>query len=310
MRVLRIFSLVALLAFSVLNQSCRRNDLLPGAQDGILPSEFKIDIPDAISFETFVGKGSGKTGGAAVDTLEGNHIYHHLRTFIHVGEGAGDMVENIMNAIRVHDINKPMSFSFRSDGDDRIKDVEIIADVTFEGVKWDYQLNIFDALSINEPDMGIALQLFWSVDPLKGIAIIKPFNMDRSGHGDAEDAVFRVDYNTAGGFGYDKYMIVAITGLPLEDPLDEPFSMYALKMFVGKSGDKIDVYGNSDHPNAKFLTAETGFDWAFAASSDRAKKIGVAEVGLPSNDLNSDDRTVILVDNSIKNVLSDQIYDV
>jgi len=76
-----------------------------------------------------------------------------------------------------------------------------------------------------------------------------------------------------------------------------------MKMFAGKRGDIIEVFGNSNHPYANFFgTENTGFNWAFVAAADEPNNISVAEVGLPSNLLDSDSREVILVDNSIKNV--------
>ena len=81
-------------------------------------------------------------------------------------------------------------------------------------------------------------------------------------------------------------------------------------MFVGKKGNKVDVYGNSDHPNAKFFTNDTGFNWAFAASGDDDLNIAVAEVGIPRSSLDDPSRSVILGTNSIKNVFTSQIYTV
>jgi len=82
-----------------------------------------------------------------------------------------------------------------------------------------------------------------------------------------------------------------------------------LKMFVGKSGDHIDVFGNSNHPNATFITADkVGFNWAFAASALESKDIAVAEVGLPASTLDASTRQVILTDNGIQKVFEDQIH--
>jgi hypothetical protein len=80
-----------------------------------------------------------------------------------------------------------------------------------------------------------------------------------------------------------------------------------MKMYVGKDGDRIDVFGNSDHPNAYFFTEKTGFNWAFVASGYDKKDIGVAEVGLPPSNLDENDREVLLGDYSIKNVLTEEI---
>ena len=102
-------------------------------------------------------------------------------------------------------------------------------------------------------------------------------------------------------------MTVYISGLTLENPLVDPYSMETLKMTAGKNGNTIEVFGNSNHPNAKLFTSETGFNWAFVAAGSDVLQIGVAEVGLPPSDLNSTDRKVILEDYSVKNVFTNQI---
>ncbi len=82
-----------------------------------------------------------------------------------------------------------------------------------------------------------------------------------------------------------------------------------MKMFVGKKGDVISVYGNSDHPNAKFFTDDSGFNWAFVAAGYESKDLGIAEVGLPPSNLDETSRDVLLDTYSIKNVFTDQIND-
>ncbi|MEZ5072050.1 MAG: hypothetical protein R2751_14115 [Bacteroidales bacterium] len=102
-------------------------------------------------------------------------------------------------------------------------------------------------------------------------------------------------------------MIVSIAGLPSVDPLLAPFAMDGMKMFVGKTGDVVDVYGNSSHPNAKFLTEKVGYNWAFVASGSDSENIAVAEVGLPLSSLDADDRETLLVENSVYNVLYNEV---
>jgi len=155
---------------------------------------------------------------------------------------------------------------------------------------------------------NIAMQIFWDKNPIKGIAILNPYNIDRTTEPMYADAMYRIDYSEGGEMGYSHHMIVAIDGLPLEDPLTNPFSISTFKMFVGKNGDVVSVYGNSEHPNATFFTGDVGFDWAFVAAGKESTDIGVAEVGLPSNTLNSNNRYELLVENSIKNVFTEQIY--
>ena len=101
-------------------------------------------------------------------------------------------------------------------------------------------------------------------------------------------------------------MLVAIAGLPISET--NPFAINTLKMFVGKKGSLVDVFGNTNHPNATlFTTTDKGFNWAFVATGDEVLNIGTAEVGLPPSTLNSTDRTIILKNYSIKNVFTQRI---
>ena len=81
-------------------------------------------------------------------------------------------------------------------------------------------------------------------------------------------------------------------------------------MFAGKKGDVVDVYGNTNHPNAILFSGNVGFNWAFVASGNDVTDIGVAEVGLPPSDLDESDRDVLLKDYSIKNVFTTEINSV
>ena len=305
MKRLNLILSVAILTVAVLFQSCQKNELEPIDQNkNILPERFKVDIPNSIS-------GTSYYKSTNVDTLQGNDIYEHMRTFIWIGEQAGDIVSEIIYVISLHNLSQPMSFSYTSDDDGRVKNVVIIENSEFEGVVWEYQMTITDdgsdAISGNE---NTAMQIFWNKSPIKGIAILNPYNIDRTTDPEFIDTRYRIDYSEAGELGYEKHMIVSIAGLPLENPLDDPYSMEIMKMFVGKNGDAVSVYGNSDHPNATFFNGDVGFDWAFTAAGKQSTDIGVAEVGLPGNTLNSTDRYTLLVENSIKNVFTEQIYEV
>jgi hypothetical protein len=237
-------------------------------------------------------------------------VYVHLATFINVGEGGAEIVRDIIRGIARFKINKPLTLSYVSDEDGRVKNVEVIEGSSYNGVEWEYEMTFADAESISEADGGMGLQIFWNRYPRKGIAILKPYNIDRDESGDFADAIFLIDYSEAGENGYDAHMIVEITGLPVLDPLENPYTMSTLKMFVGKTGDIVEVYGNSNHPNAKFFNSDSGFNWAFVAVGDERQDIGVAEVGLPFSELDESSREVLLGDYSIKNVFTQQIYEV
>jgi hypothetical protein len=169
----------------------------------------------------------------------------------------------------------------------------VVKDSEFDGQMWEFQLTITDADSEGNDDGGKALQVFWNRHPMKGIAILKPYNIDRLNSADMGDAMFRIDYNEDDLF-YDATMMVYAAGLPMPSPLENPFALKSLKMFAGKKGDIIDVYGNSDHPNAILISGTPGFNWAFVAAGNDVKDLGVAEVGLPPSNLDEPSREKLL----------------
>jgi hypothetical protein len=307
MKTSKIVSFVLLvgLACSMLFWSCENNaDVTP--QEDILPAKFSVDIPSSISNKSLAnGRIAGRTKD---DSLHGNDIYKNLGTFIAVGKEASKLVEEFIGGIRKYHIDRVLSLSYTGDDDGRIKNLVVVSKSTFEGKTWDYQLTITDADSENQTDGGKALQIFWNKStPIEGIAIIKPYNCDRAKNAGAKDAVFRINYSEVSDLGYDAQMEVLISGLPLADPLNDPFSISTLKMFVGKKGDAVDVFGNSNHPNGFLFTGTPGFNYAFVASGNETKDTGVAEVGLPPSKLNSTDRNVLLKDYSIKTVFTNAI---
>ncbi len=300
----KIFLFVGIvISLSLIFTSCEENDLVIDNQESILPEKFTVEIPSALT-----ATDAAKKSSSEIDTLNGNVVYHHLGLFIEVGRSGAEIVEDIIKSIRLYNINEPMRFSYTSDDDGRTKNLVVMERSWYDGVMWEFELTITDAESEGNEDGGIGLQLFWNRNPRKGIALIKVANLDFSADPYFETSSFRIDYSEAGERGYDAYMIVSITDLPLEHPLVNPYSMKTLKMFVGKSGNTVDVYGNSDHPNAVFFSTQTGFNWAFAASGDNRLDIGAAEVGLPPSNLDEPSRDVLLGDYSVKNVFSKQIY--
>lgn len=299
-----IIVLAAIFAM-VMFQQCKKDDdtVTPEEKETVLPKNFKVDIPSALSNNNSSTKRI-KEGG-----LNGNDIYEPLTMFIHVGESAAEIVEDIMMSIAVHGINQPMSISFVSDDDNRTKNLVVIEDAEFEGAVWEFQMTITDAGSETNNDGGKAIQVFWNRNPIDGIAILKPYNINRNESTNAPDAIYRIDYSEVGQNGYEKHMIVQLDELPMEDPTVDPYSISELKMFAGRNGTIIDVFGNSNHPNAYFFEEETvGFNWAFVASGEELQDIGVAEVGLPPSNLDATSREILLGDYSIKSVFEDQIY--
>lgn len=297
---LSLISLLVLLAGVLFFTACETDPLGPNPDDSILPEKFSVDIPDAISQEISSKK------SAAIDTMKGNNIYEHLTFFIHVGEEAAEIVEGIIRGIKAYDIDRIITLTYEGEDDGRIKNLTVEAAPEYEDRIWDYGLTITDAESELNEDGGKAVQIFWNESPREGVALLKPYNIDRN---DANflDAMFRIDYSEAGEMGYDAHMIVSISDLPSVDPLLEPFAMNAMKMFVGKKDGFVDVYGNSSHPNAKFLTSTTGYNWAFIASGKDSSDVAAAEVGLPLSTIDATGREVLLEEYSIKNVFTDEV---
>jgi hypothetical protein len=309
MKTSKHISLVVMvgLLFSIFMTSCENNPKVT-TQEDLLPKSFSVQVPSSISNSAAASQGGRKGGRIKADSLGGNEVYLNLNTFIAVGAGASLIVDGVIDGIRKYHIDRLLSLSYVSDDDNRTKNLIVTSEVSFEGKTWDYQLTITDGDAEGQADGGKALQIFWNKQaPIAGIAIIKPYNCNRKKDGNAPDAVFRIDYSEAGDLGYDKQMEVQISGLPLANPLQDPYSVNTLHMFVGKKGDVVDVFGNTNHPNAILFSGTPGFNWAFVASSNDAKNIGVAEVGLPPSKLDSKDRKVLLKDYSIKNVFTREI---
>jgi hypothetical protein len=308
MKKIPFFFITAITAAGLFFAGCSEdNDLNTPDQATILPENFAVDIPSALCYES-------NLKSTAIDTLKGNHIYAHLRSFIRVGHKGAEIVRDIIRGIRHYEINKPMELRFESDDDGRIKHLVVIEDSEFDGQTWEFQLTITDLESEGNEDGGKALQVFWNRNPVKGISVLKPYNLDRVNSGDMGDAMFRIDYSEDNLF-YDATMLVYAAGLPMPSPLENPFALKSLKMFAGKKGAIVDVYGNSDHPNAILLSGTPGFNWAFVAAGDEAKDIGVAEVGLPPSNLDEPSRSILLgyyaigevFEREIKAVWGDQV---
>lgn len=304
MKKLSFNSFVALLLGVLFFTACENTFNGPGLEDenSILPEQLTVDIPAALLEDV-----SSLKGAPMVDTLKGREIYGYLRFFIHTGDHGAHIVKHIIYGIRRYNIDQVKTVTYESEDDGRIKNLVVVEGPEFDGRTWEYGLTITDALSEGETDGGKGMQIFWNKSPKEGITVIKPYNLDRSNEGDWAQAMFRIDYSGAGELGYEHHMIVSISDLPSIDPLLAPFAMDGMKMFVGKKGDYVDVYGNSNHPNAKFLTEKVGYNWAFVASGSDEDDAAVAEVGLPLSTLDTDDRSMLLEENSIYNVMYSEV---
>ena len=297
--------IMALIA-GIIMTSCEKSGMNTD-ESSILPERFKIDIPQSLSDNSEVINNLKST--KAADSLSGNQMYRHLRTFIAVGEKSADILETLLRSIRIHKIEQVIELTYVSEDDDQLKHLVVEKNVEFEGRRWEYFMTISDVDSEPNEDGGVGLQLFWSKNPIEGIAIIKPFNLDQSERTMFSHAMYRIEYSEKRRGDYESYMIVSIADLPVGFPRFDRFAMDGLKMFVGKNGDIIDVFGNSNHPNASFFSNRCGFNWAFVASGSQSQDIAVAEVGLPPSLLNATGSEILLKEYSIKNVLTQEIND-
>lgn len=259
----------------------------------VLPTQFTVDIPDAIS--AAAAKKSG---------LKGDEVYRNLRTFIRVGEDGAQAVQTIITAISSQGLDRVGEFTYRAN-DQRQKRVVVSAGSTFEGKTYAYELKFYDIESASSANDGLALQIFWNVAPVHGVAIMHLNRLDSRAWASQTDAMVRVDYTEQPTNGYERSMWVSVSGWDFV--VSDIYGIDNLKMFVGKSGNRIDVKGNSNHPNAYFLTTQKGYNWAFVASADAALNIGVAEVGLPFSTVNATDRSTLLDQYSIYNVLTREL---
>lgn len=285
--------------------SCEENNTEPIDQNQtILPERFKVEIPSSLSNDNYK---VATLKSAEADTLKGNEIYENLKYFIAIGEGAADLVEAIIWHIRDYDIQSVIELTYTSDEDNRIKHMIVESGTTYDNRTWEYQLTITDLESESEVDGGIGMQVFWNNSPIEGISVIKPFNLNRNDADNVGNAMYSVEYSEKGMDDYDAYMIIEIDDIPLPNAIKDPYAADAIKMFVGKKGDIVDVFGNSNHPNAKFFTDDIGFNWAFVASGIEKDDIAIAEVALPPSTLDATSHEAILKNYSIKNVLTDQI---
>jgi len=301
-----LITIIIFLIYTLLYIGCDQIENPVSEDNNILPETFSVDIPSALSQDE-----STKKSTSGLDTLSGDEIYQYFTFFVRIGESGAEIAEHIINAISGYHTDKPMVLTYESDDDGEIKNLVVVENSEFDGIMWEFQMTISEADSKGKNKNDICMQIFWNRKPVKGIAIIKPSCIDHVHHGHQENSMLRIDYSEAGEYGYDAHMIVYVDNLPIPPAFAKPYALKTMKMFVGKKGDIIDLYGNSNHPNAFFFSDQisVGFNWAFVASANYAENIGVAEVGLPRNNINQSSRTILLEEYSIKNVLTRALYE-
>ncbi|MCH8318694.1 MAG: hypothetical protein IIA88_09415, partial [Bacteroidetes bacterium] len=288
-----------LLLFVIFAASCKKEkEKEPQPTPGnIMPAKMSVNVPNSISSST---PGTGRLSGSHCppkgDSIQGCEIYEQLRLFIEIGNNSGKIVEFLMTAIRQNNINKAMTFQLTGD-DGRTKDYEVVANpVDNTGKTWEFKLEVEDSVNT-------ALQLWWNINPVEGLVILNLYHIDRVDNPDAVNMMYQIEYSEDKVItGYDARMIVTITGIT--EPNPNSWSVDNFRMGVGINGKIVDVWGNSNHPNAFLIDSTTiprGRNYAFVARGDTALDIGVAELAIvPSTEPTN---TTILTDFAIYNVL-------
>lgn len=271
---------------------CKKDDENSNSTDNNLPAKIAIDLPTSISVEQTPAKSA-----TTQDTIKGNEIYNHLRTFIWVGESAAKIVEDIIIALRKYNINKPMDLYFTSNDDARTKRLVVVEDQSYQNKNYKFELTMTDSAS-----NATAMQIYWNTDPVEGIAILDAYEIN---HNELRTGTkFVISYGEGTISPYEKHMEVSVIGWPVIGV----YGLDNLKMFVGKQGDILDIWGNSNHPHAVFIdhNVKSGFNYAFAARVDQVKNISVVNLALPQSDVNTNEG--IFINYSITKLLGDEMH--
>ena len=267
-------SIIGGLAFVLIIASCDSNpDVTP--REDLLPQQFRVDIPSSLSNSELANGRVIPNGRVKDDTVRGNDIYELLGVFIEIGDEAGELVEEIINGVRRNNIDRVITLTYISDDDNREKNLVVVDNSDFEGRTWDYQLTVTDADSEGEADGGKAMQVFWNVgQPVEGIAILKPFNIDRVANEFGGDAIFRIDYAETGEFGYEAHMEVQISGLPLPSPLMAQMLLFRIQAI----GSRLD---NCDYVITAVRPRHTSFYKRFMNFEPISDELIIEQVAFP-----------------------------
>lgn len=288
------FGLIFLFVFVFVLGGCKKNntDVVQPTPTNQVPSTFKVDVPSSMN--------SSSAKSVEADTLTGGVIYANLRTFINVGCAAADVVQGIMTAIYSLNITSAMSFSYPSHEDGRTKSFVVVQNAAYNGTTYQYKMTVSDQSSP-------AIQVFWNNNPVKGVAIISPYDWDRNIGTTYSNTKYKVEYSEeASVTGYEKQMIVSIAGFPQLVSANTNY-INNMKMFVGKNGNLLTMWGNSNHPSATIVDpALVGKCYSFVAHSDASLNIGIAKVAISPTDVAS---TVDIFNTySVYNVLNTAIH--
>lgn len=288
MKKLTIAFPVAMALMASLFVSCEVEGPLKKDSTTILPEKFKVDIPSAISSPETSGSHKSATIGDRDTTPRAYGIYTPLRWYIYLGESAATIVDVLLANVSAWDIDKAMDITYLSDEDGRTKHLVVVENDVFESTTYQYSMTISDLEKEGNEDGGIGIQLFWSLDPTRGVAILMPNNINNT---DSSRAMYRIDYNDGPANGYDAEMTVSISAIDWNR--SDKFGCNALKLWAGRKGDMVDVRASSSHPNYS-PGGDEGVNWAYVASGNSVTNIGVAELGLPVNTVDTEDRDSLL----------------
>ena len=274
MRVFKV--LLALLTLSIFIACSEDED--PSASVSV-PQQFSVDIPPSLSSAAATGI-SGREGDSD-EVIEGEDIYEALRYYIHLGEQSAEILEITLIIASAFEQGNVVAISFVSDDDQREKRIDLVENVTRGGNDYQYEMTMVD--TENE---DLALQLLWNTEPVEGIAILNPYNLDRSDEEATQDAFYRIDY-TEDHPDYEQAMTVSISGAEVEENGD----IDNLKMFAGRNGDIVEVMGNSNHPNINIIDPDFigGRNYAFVARGDEVSDVAVVNLWLPPSDVSTND---------------------
>lgn len=278
-------------AFAALFVGCLDETETPETKS-ILPASFNVEVPSSLA----------TTGGLKAGDLSinGNDLYEMMRAFVFVGHSSAAIIHEFIGAIALYQIDKPMEFNYISGDDNRAKVLIVTANEMYENVKFEYKMVVRDVQNPLEPATG--LEMYWNRTPVSGVAIMQFYNLNRT---DAKNtnARIKIDYNESSS-AYDKQMIVSIAGLTIDGVND---NVDNLKMFVGKKGDRLDVYGNANLPDFQIIdqTHQNGYNWAFVAHVDASKNISVAKVALPPTTISNN--TNLFTTYAMRKVLEEEI---
>jgi len=290
MEQLRKIGIVLLVVFILPFVACEEGD---DADNSLLPKTFTVDIPDAISYDAAGAR-------IAEDDINGGLIYALLGVYVKFGEASALLVQEFITYLRTHPgITKVDTFIFTSEQDGRVKTATVEEDATYDGTLYQYKITVWDEVE------NTAFQLFWNSNPVSGIAIMNPYNIDRTNEYVDQELMYSIEY-TEDDTVYDKVMIVSVSGNE-PDYEDGPNNF---KMYVGKTGNTVEIFGNSNHPNFTIIgnNNSTARNYAFVGRADAAQEIGVAQVAMPPSTVNTN--VDLFEDYSIRKVLQQEVLEV